>query len=333
MKEKIGVYIDGFNEPDELIVGIEEWVVVRDLKGLIDLVVNYDKIYDKLPPVFSFSHDLTDEHVNLALINPRVVPKYDELKEPTGFHCLSWLMELIDVNDISVYPEIMIHSTGFTSTLIQDVANEWLKKKGAQKFAFHMKLKTKNKASKSYKPQVPTKEKKARKKKTETKPSYNLFLDDIRDPKNKEQMGHMKHKLGRDFIIYDKFDWMVVRNYDAFVDAIKRHGLPDFISFDHDLADEHYCPPAEYETYDDWVAAQNFKEKNGYEAAKWLKEYCINNNLKLPKFIVHSMNPVGTENITKLLNGPSNVQQTPTREESSLSETTTTEKKTDEDKV
>ena len=42
-------------------------------------------------------------------------------------------------------------------------------------------------------------------------------------------------------------------------------------------------------------------DKTGYHAAQYLKEVYEKNNLKLPYYIfVHSMNPVGTQNIINL---------------------------------
>lgn len=74
-------------------------------------------------------------------------------------------------------------------------------------------------------------------------------------------------------------------------------GLPDFISFDHDLADEHYedildFGIANYESY---------TEKTGYECAKWLVDYCIDHKIPLPEYAVHSDNPVGSANIISYL--------------------------------
>jgi hypothetical protein len=40
-----------------------------------------------------------------------------------------------------------------------------------------------------------------------------------------------------------------------------------------------------------------FSEKTGYDCAKWLVNFCMDNNLKLPEYYVHSMNPVGRRNI------------------------------------
>jgi hypothetical protein len=38
-------------------------------------------------------------------------------------------------------------------------------------------------------------------------------------------------------------------------------------------------------------------EKTGYDSAKWLGDYCLENKRKLPNFVVHSQNPVGKANI------------------------------------
>jgi hypothetical protein len=122
--------------------------------------------------------------------------------------------------------------------------------------------------------------------------AYNLFLDDFRMPKDASE--YMK------LPIYTAVEWIVVRNYYAFVQIIEGKGVPDIISFDHDLADEHYDPKiVEGEPYE--KIYDMFDEKTGYHCAKWLIEYCIDNNKKLPAEIyIHSMNPAGSMNIKSL---------------------------------
>ena len=71
-----------------------------------------------------------------------------------------------------------------------------------------------------------------------------------------------------------------LRSYAEFVTYIETNGLPDFISFDHDLG----------------------LQESGYDCAKWLVAYCLDNEMKLPDFVVHSQNPVGKINIESLLN-------------------------------
>ena len=122
--------------------------------------------------------------------------------------------------------------------------------------------------------------------------AYNLFLDDFRMPK--DAFEYMK------LPIYISVEWIVVRNYYAFIALIEGKGIPDIISFDHDLADEHYDPKiVEGEPYE--KIYEMFDEKTGYHCAKWLIEYCIDNNEKLPAEIyIHSMNPAGSMNIKSL---------------------------------
>jgi hypothetical protein len=125
-----------------------------------------------------------------------------------------------------------------------------------------------------------------------------LFLDDVRDPK--DCVSYTKNK------IYNQ-DWDVVRSYDEFVDYIKTNGVPDEISFDHDLADEHYDPDM-YVSSDQYSKKhETFKEKTGYDCAKWLAEYCISNGIPLSECYVHSMNPVGRDNIWGIINSANKI--------------------------
>jgi hypothetical protein len=64
--------------------------------------------------------------------------------------------------------------------------------------------------------------------------------------------------------------------------------LPDFISFDHDLG---------------LPEDSNTEEQNGMTNAKWLVNYCLDNDLKLPDFVSHSSNPAGAKNIEGLFKG------------------------------
>lgn len=124
-----------------------------------------------------------------------------------------------------------------------------------------------------------------------------LFLDDFRNPM--DCINYMRLRVD-DSAMYSREKWIVVRNYEEFVNYITNKGLPYLISFDHDLADEHYDPSMYSGNYDD--VAKNFKEKTGMDCAKWLVDYCLDNEKQLPKFVVHSMNPAGTKNISSLLN-------------------------------
>lgn len=117
---------------------------------------------------------------------------------------------------------------------------------------------------------------------------YMLFLDDIRRPET--TFNYMP------LPVFNEPDWFIVRNYYAFISIIQNKGIPDIISFDHDLADEHY-------KQQDFDYSKEDYEKTGYHCAEWLINYCMDNNKELPhEIIVHSMNPYGSENIKSLFN-------------------------------
>lgn len=132
-----------------------------------------------------------------------------------------------------------------------------------------------------------------------------LWLDDIRNPfinqyiRQYPQLQNF-HDLMKLYNNRCQLIW--VRNYEEFIIWIKENGLPTNISFDHDLADEHYTPP---KYWDDYQASKNYqqekeksyKEKTGMDCAKWLVDFCIDYNQQLPTYQVHSANPVGANNI------------------------------------
>lgn len=98
-----------------------------------------------------------------------------------------------------------------------------------------------------------------------------LFLDDIRTVN----------------MVYDKTfepEFDIVRTYDAFVDYIKKNGLPDFISFDNDLG----------------LGTDGKVAPDGLAAAKWLV-YESELDLRNLHYKVHSANPVAAEQIRGLL--------------------------------
>jgi hypothetical protein len=118
-------------------------------------------------------------------------------------------------------------------------------------------------------------------------PCEALYLDDMR-PKPPDN--HV-------------FKWVLVKNYKEFCNYILQRGVPRFMSFDHDLALEHYAPSEHWGVgYDAWERAQDFKEKSGMDCARWLVEYCLDNDVPMPHFTVHSANPEGAQNILSLLN-------------------------------
>lgn len=79
-------------------------------------------------------------------------------------------------------------------------------------------------------------------------------------------------------------DWHIVRSSQEAIEYARQHGVPSFISFDHDLGGED--------------TAMIF--------ARWLIEQDLDTPGTLPvdfAFTVHSQNPVGAHNIRSLLEG------------------------------
>lgn len=90
---------------------------------------------------------------------------------------------------------------------------------------------------------------------------YSLYIDDERTP-----------KTSREFCI--------VRSCDEAINFVLEHGMPMYVSFDHDLG----------------------TGASGYDFAKWLVEYMIDHNITtMFEFNVHSANPVGSANINSYL--------------------------------
>jgi hypothetical protein len=121
-----------------------------------------------------------------------------------------------------------------------------------------------------------------------------LFLDDVRYPENAKNLVPTQH-----YSLYLKDDWCIVRNYLEFKRWIKFNGIPDLISFDHDLADLHY--EVDFRDWGDYSSNDLGVEETGLDCAKWLVNYCLDNGFDLPEYIVHSANPVGRKNIQSYL--------------------------------
>ena len=111
-----------------------------------------------------------------------------------------------------------------------------------------------------------------------------LFLDDVRTDPNQ-------------FVGYeeDPTQWTIVKSFDTFVEYLQNNPLPDVISFDHDLADEHYNNAQ--------VVYSDYKEKTGLSAARYLHNFLLETKQPPPEIRVHSMNPVGRRNIEAYFQG------------------------------
>lgn len=104
-----------------------------------------------------------------------------------------------------------------------------------------------------------------------------LWLDDIRDPFANDGEWLAFSPISRPYEVH----W--VKSYQEFIDWISENGMPDAVCFDHDLGDE------------------GTNEKTGYDCAKWLVDTAIDSGDRLPEWGIQSANPVGAENINRLL--------------------------------
>lgn len=128
---------------------------------------------------------------------------------------------------------------------------------------------------------------------------YNLFLDDERIPS--DVFNYTQNK------IYLQ-EFKIVRNFDAFKTIInyelKAFGrLPKLISFDHDLADEHYAEGHRHDFLD--FDYSKVTEKTGYDCAKYFCDFVAENNIQknnFPMILAHTKNTVGKVNIESYIN-------------------------------
>jgi len=119
-----------------------------------------------------------------------------------------------------------------------------------------------------------------------------LWLDDYRNP--------VDPYSSTNWLVFSPieqpFEVIWCKSYNDFVEEITYNGLPDAICFDHDLSDFQALHA------NDYIEGELPEtEKTGFDCAKWLIEYCIDNKQKLPLYNIQSANPVGKENIDKLL--------------------------------
>ena len=114
---------------------------------------------------------------------------------------------------------------------------------------------------------------------------YYIFLDDVRSPRDVK------------WVQLPLVPWTIIRNYKEFRTTVWNKGIPEFVAYDHDLSDVHYAIPQS-----DWATNMvKTQEKTGYDCAKFLCNECMKANVKHPEFVVHSMNPVGADNIRQYI--------------------------------
>jgi hypothetical protein len=140
--------------------------------------------------------------------------------------------------------------------------------------------------------------------------SYNLFLDDLRCPKDayiyprKDENGTFL--VSRNLLIVSgipESDWVVVRTYDEFVKTIDERGIPVAVSFDHDLHTEHIEHYFKVTALTGVIEYGNLKHKTGKHCAEFLVDKLRSSvDVKTPMTYIHSANIYGAAEISAVLN-------------------------------
>lgn len=98
-----------------------------------------------------------------------------------------------------------------------------------------------------------------------------IFIDDFRKP-NK----YVNCNVNKVLQAFSYKDFIRILNY-----LYNKYGMVDEVWFDHDLGD--------------------VNDGTGYDCAKYLINFCIEHNEKLPEYHIQSANPVGKANINSIL--------------------------------
>jgi len=120
-----------------------------------------------------------------------------------------------------------------------------------------------------------------------------IYLDDVRTPVDE--------------------DWIVVRNYDEFVNKITEIGMENIglISLDHDLGDSAMKEWHNNVYHNYKLDYNNITEKTGYDCAKWLVEQWLMHDKPIVPVKVHSANAIGSANIMGYINNFKHINKLP----------------------
>lgn len=127
---------------------------------------------------------------------------------------------------------------------------------------------------------------------------HNIYLDDVRTPINTST--------------HETPNWIVVRNYEEFIEKIEELGLEniEWISLDHDLGDsamkEWHNNVAKNYTLD----YNNITEKTGMDCTKWLVEQWMNGK-PICNVMIHSANAIGSANMMGYINNYRHLNKLP----------------------
>jgi hypothetical protein len=119
-----------------------------------------------------------------------------------------------------------------------------------------------------------------------------IYLDDVRIPIDK--------------------NWVLVKDYDEFVNVVNEIGLKniELISLDHDLGDTAMEEWHKNVYHNFKLNYDNIIEKTGYDVAKWLVEQWMDGE-PVVDVVVHSANAIGAANIMGYINNYRHINRLP----------------------
>jgi hypothetical protein len=97
-------------------------------------------------------------------------------------------------------------------------------------------------------------------------------------------------------------DWVVVRTYEDFVQTIEEKGIPNAVSFDHDLDEEHIRHYYKVTESTGVIKYDNLKVKTGKHCAEYfVQKYKELQPPHIPHVYIHSANQWGVQEIKRAL--------------------------------
>jgi hypothetical protein len=126
---------------------------------------------------------------------------------------------------------------------------------------------------------------------------YNLFLDDVRTPK--EAFLYGEGKMLCEYSDIPNGCWEIARNYEDFAKILKEKGLPRAVSFDCDLCKDHMVHYMKETTRSEIYEWENFNTKCGIHCAYYFKSLLTGD--EDIKIYVHTANHVGRRIIKQIL--------------------------------
>jgi hypothetical protein len=126
-----------------------------------------------------------------------------------------------------------------------------------------------------------------------------IYLDDIRTPLPNPST-------------HDAPKWIIVRNYEEFVQKVNEIGLEniELISLDHDLGDSAMKEWLHGVVRNYEINYDNITEKTGMDCVKWLVNQWLDGK-PLVNVMVHSANAVGAANMMGYINNYRHINRLP----------------------